>query len=58
MGIGIRARFGAFLDAGELVAPVALEGRGPIVERTDSVGVGAVKHLAAVAADVDEADFK
>src|ERR1700685_3646460 len=45
---------GEVFDLIELMAPVALEGRSPLMERADGVGVGSVKHVAAVAADADE----
>src|SRR5271154_3122574 len=48
--------FGALFDAAELMAPEALEGAGPVVQRADGIGVGAIKHAAAVAANVNEAD--
>jgi len=36
--------------------PELLEGVGPLVQRADGVGVGAIEHAAAVAANVDEVD--
>ena len=35
--------------------PVALEGRGPLVQRTNRLGVGPIELLATLAAHVDEA---
>src|SRR5215469_16879879 len=46
------------LDAGELVLPMAFEGARPVMQRSDGAGVGAVEHLAAVAANFDQADFE
>jgi hypothetical protein len=48
---------GPLLDALQLMAPVALEGAGPLVEGTNRMGVGPVHAMTAVAADVDEADL-
>src|SRR5215469_5380596 len=48
---------GALLDAIELVAPEALEAGGPFVHGPDRVGVGAVKHLATLATNVDQTDI-
>jgi hypothetical protein len=56
IGIGNCLGFGAFLDSAELVAPKALEGFGPLMERTEGFGLGAIEHVAAVAADGDQAD--
>ena len=47
---------GALLDARELTAPVALEPARPLVERPDGLGVGAIEHLAPVAAHIDQPD--
>src|SRR5579871_2947951 len=58
-GIGIflgGVAFGQLFDLVELVLPEALEGAGPFVERANRFGVGLVKHVAAIAADVDQAD--
>jgi len=55
---GIAAGLRAFLYAGKLVPPVSLKCSGPFVERLDGFCIGAIEHLAAVAADVDEADFE
>jgi hypothetical protein len=40
-----------------LVVPELFEFAGPFVKRADGVGVGSVKHLAAVTADMDEANI-
>jgi hypothetical protein len=48
---------GAFLDARELVSPVAFELARPFVERPDSFRVGSIEHLPTVAPHLDEADF-
>jgi hypothetical protein len=56
--MGIHAYLGSFLDARKLVAPEALKGAGPFMERADGFGVGAIEHLAAVPANVNEADFE
>src|SRR5579863_3332983 len=37
------------------MAPEALEGLGPLVQRANGFGIGAVQHAAAVAANVDQA---
>jgi hypothetical protein len=58
-GIGIffwGVALGELFDLVELMAPEAFEGLRPLVERTDGVGVGSVKHVAAVAADVHQAN--
>src|ERR1700722_11763256 len=57
-GIRLFFRFalGEVFDAVELMAPVALKGGSPLVEGADGVRVGPIKHVAAVAADADEAD--
>jgi hypothetical protein len=55
---GLFARLRAFLHASELVPPVSLKSAGPLVERPDRIGVGAVKHLAAVATNVNQANFE
>ena len=39
------------------MAPEALEGFGPLMQRTNSFSVGAIEHAAAVAAHVDQADL-
>jgi len=49
-------RFGAFLDAIQLVGPIALECSGPLMQGLDRLGVGAVELVAAIAARLDEAD--
>ena len=36
--------------------PQALKRSGPLVERPDPLGIGAIKHLAAFAANVNQAD--
>jgi len=56
-GFGIGLRFGPLFDADQLVTPVALEGLGPLVDRLDRFGVGAVKAMAAVAPHADQAHF-
>src|SRR5580704_4807698 len=57
-GIRLFVRFALseLFDPVELMAPVALEGGSPLMQRTDGIRVGSVKHVAAVAADADEAD--
>jgi hypothetical protein len=40
----------------QLVLPVSLESLGPLVERLDGRGVGAVEAVTAVAADAHEVD--
>src|SRR5947209_7159257 len=57
IGNGKRLSFGAFLDATELTAPEAFEFFGPFVKRANGFGIGAVKHVAAVAAYGDQADL-
>src|SRR5580704_18733608 len=52
----VRLALGQLLDFVELVLPEAFEGASPLVERANCLGVGPVKHVAAVAADTDEAD--
>lgn len=47
---------GAFLDSTELTPPIPFEPAGPLVERSDRVGVGAIKNLPAITPQVDEAD--
>src|SRR5271165_2128168 len=49
--------FGVFLDAVQLVLPEALKGAGPLVERADGFGVGAIEHAPAVSAYLDQADI-
>jgi len=46
----------AFLDARELVVPVAFKSAGPFVERSDLWSVRAIEDLAAVTAYIDQAD--
>jgi hypothetical protein len=48
--------FGALFDAGELMAPEAFKGFGPFVKGANGISIGAVEHVAAIAADVDQAD--
>jgi hypothetical protein len=48
-------RFGAHLDAAQLMAPESLEPAGPVVHGPDGIRVGAVEHAAAVAANADQA---
>jgi hypothetical protein len=52
----VRIALGELFDLVELVAPEALEAGGPLVERADGFGIGSVKHVAAVAADVYQAN--
>jgi hypothetical protein len=47
---------GAFLDTIQLVPPETLELPGPVMERSDRVGVGSIQHSPALAAHVNEAD--
>jgi hypothetical protein len=49
-------RFGALLDAAQLMAPIAFKSAAPLVHRPDGIGVSAVEHAAAVAANADQAD--
>jgi len=60
MGIlfGLLAGLRAFLYASQLMRPVTFKRAGPFMERPDRLGVGAIKHLAAVAADVNQANFE
>jgi hypothetical protein len=60
MGIlfGLLAGLRAFLYASKLVRPVTFERASPFMERPNCLGVGAIEHLAAVAADVHQADFE
>src|ERR1700676_1808740 len=55
---GLLARLRAFLHAGQLMTPVSLKRAGPFMQRSDRLGVGAIEHLAAIAADVNQADFE
>src|SRR5580658_3655547 len=48
----LRIALGELFDLVELVAPEAFEARGPLVERADGFGVGSIKHVSAIAADV------
>jgi hypothetical protein len=48
---------GALLDAAQLMTPETLEGARPLVERPDGVRVGAIEHVAALAAYLDQAHF-
>jgi hypothetical protein len=50
--------FGAFLDSGELVAPVALEAAGPFVDRLDCIRVRTIERPAAVAPHLYQADVQ
>src|SRR5580704_9033626 len=52
----VRFALGELFDLVELMAPEAFEGGSPFVQRANGVGIGAVKHVAAIAADTDEAD--
>src|SRR5258708_39206339 len=54
--LGIALPLGAFLDAVQVMPPETLELAAPLVERPDRLGVGAIEHLAPVAAHADEAD--
>ena len=55
-GLGGYLRFGPLLYSIQLVLPVSLESLGPLVERLDGRGIGAVEAVAAVAADAHEID--
>jgi hypothetical protein len=55
---GLLAGLCPLFDAGKLMPPVALECTSPFMQRPDRLGVGAIEHLAAVAAHVDEAHFE
>jgi hypothetical protein len=48
-------RFGARLDAAQLMAPISFKFAAPLVHRPDGLRVGAVKHAAAVAPNADQA---
>ena len=48
-------RLGAFLDAIQLMPPVALKRASPFVQRPDRRGIGSIELLAAVAAHMDQA---
>src|ERR1700744_4345906 len=52
----VRFALSELFDSVQLMAPVAFEGGSPLVERADGVRVRSIKHVAAVAAHVDEAD--
>jgi hypothetical protein len=56
IGNGKGFGFGAFLDAAELVAPKALEGFGPLMQRTDGFGLSSIEHVATVTADGYQSD--
>src|SRR5215471_6497586 len=58
MGIGIRARLGTFSDARQLVAPEALEGRSPFIERAYGLGIGAIEHVASLPAHFHKTDLE
>jgi hypothetical protein len=49
-------RFGALLDAAQLMAPIAFKFAAPLVHRPDGLRVGAVKHASAVAPNANQAD--
>jgi hypothetical protein len=55
---GLLAGLSAFFHASELMPPVLLEPASPFMERPDRLGIGAIEHLAAVAADVNEANLE
>src|ERR1700719_243453 len=55
---GLLAGLRALFHAGQLMPPVSLERAGPFVERADRLRVGAVEHLAAIAAGVHQADLE
>src|SRR5262249_31322217 len=58
MGIGIRRRLGTFFDARQLVAPEALEGGSPFIERAYGLGIGAIEHVASLPAHFHKADLE
>src|SRR5215212_1855583 len=47
----------SFLDAIQLIAPMALEPAGPLVERPERVGVDAIQHVSPLAPGVDQPDI-
>jgi hypothetical protein len=49
-------RLRALLDAQQLMLPEALEGFGPVVQRADGFGVGAIKPAPSLAACANESD--
>src|SRR5713101_7262183 len=51
----VHLRLGTFLDAIQLMPPVALECASPLVQRPDRRSVGSIELLAALAAHVDQA---
>src|ERR1700688_674770 len=55
---GLLAGLRAFLYASKLVRPVTFKRASPFMQRPDRLGVGAIKHLAAVAADANQANFE
>src|ERR1700730_849970 len=55
---GLLAGLRALFHAGQLMPPVSLKRAGPFMERADRLGVGAIEHLAAIAAHVHEADLE
>jgi hypothetical protein len=56
--LGLLAGLGALFDSGKLMTPVALECAGPIMERLNGIGVGVVKHLAALASHFHKTNFQ
>ena len=56
LGFGWFAELGAFFHAVQLVLPVAFEGFSPFVQGPDGGGIGAIKAVAAVAADAHQID--
>src|SRR5215831_16439540 len=51
------SRFRALLDTAQLMAPEALEGACPLMQRPDGLGVRAVEHVPSLAPHVDEPDL-
>src|SRR4029079_18934478 len=48
---------GPFLHAAQLVAPVALKRRRPLVQRLNSLGIRLIELVAAIAAHSDQSDI-
>jgi hypothetical protein len=55
---GLLAGLCPLFHAGKLMPPVSLERASPFMQRPNRIGVGAIEHLAAVAAHVNEANFE
>ena len=52
----IAVLLGTILDAVQLTPPEAFECAGPFMKRPDRFGIGSIEHLAALAANVNQAD--